>query len=42
MLVARAERIRDVLQWTPNHDDLEFIVRTSLDWERKLLANPGE
>jgi UDP-glucose 4-epimerase len=40
MLVARADRIRERLQWTPRHDDLEFIVRTSLDWERKLQENP--
>mgnify|MGYP001812956421 FL=1 len=40
MLVARAERVRDLLKWTPRHDDLEFIVRTSLKWERKLLQNP--
>jgi UDP-glucose 4-epimerase len=40
MLVARAERVRERLQWTPRHDDLEFIVRTSLEWERKLLKNP--
>ena len=40
MLVARADRIRDLLNWTPRHDDLEFIVRTSLEWERKMLENP--
>ena len=40
MLVARADRVRELLQWEPRHDDLDFIVRTSLDWERKLLENP--
>ena len=34
MLIARAERLRALLDWTPRHDDLEFIVRTALDWER--------
>ncbi|PLX56361.1 MAG: UDP-glucose 4-epimerase GalE [Chromatiales bacterium] len=38
MLIARAERIRDMLGWTPQHDDLETIVKTALDWERRLLA----
>ena len=38
MLIARAERIRNVLGWTPQHDDLETIVKTALDWERRLLA----
>ena len=42
MLVARADRVRELLKWTPRHDDLEFIVRTSLEWERKLLAKPPE
>lgn len=39
-LVARADRIRSVLGWKPRLDDLDTIVRTSLDWERKLLAAP--
>ena len=42
MLVARADRVRELLKWTPRHDDLEFIVRTSLEWERKLLAQLPE
>ncbi|MFO1417550.1 MAG: UDP-glucose 4-epimerase GalE [Methylotetracoccus sp.] len=36
-LVAAVDRIRQVLGWTPRYDDLEFIVRTALDWERELL-----
>lgn len=36
-LIARADKIRATLGWTPKYDDLDFIVRTSLDWERKLL-----
>ena len=37
-LVAVAERIRDVLGWTPRFDDLDTIVSTSLAWERKIAA----
>ncbi|MEM9689589.1 MAG: UDP-glucose 4-epimerase GalE [Pseudomonadota bacterium] len=37
-LIAVANRVRDVLGWSPQYDDLETIVRTSLDWERKLTA----
>ncbi len=40
ILVARAERIRSVLGWRPRLDDLDTIVRTSLNWERRLLSNP--
>lgn len=37
-LIAKAERAREVLGWTPRHDDLDFIVKTSLEWERKLAG----
>ncbi len=37
-LVAATERIREVLGWRPKHDDLDYIVRTALDWERRLQA----
>jgi UDP-glucose 4-epimerase len=37
-LVAGAERIRTTLGWAPRFDDLEQIVRTSLNWEKKLAA----
>lgn len=41
-LVAIAEKIRDVLHWTPQLDDLDTIVRTSLGWERKIAnKDPG-
>jgi UDP-glucose 4-epimerase len=39
-LVAEATRIRDILGWTPRHDDLEQIVSTSLRWEEKLARSP--
>ena len=37
-LVAVAEKIGKVLGWTPKYDDLDTIVRTSLEWERKIAA----
>jgi UDP-glucose 4-epimerase len=42
VLVAVADRIRRVLGWEPRHDDLDVIVRTSLDWERRLMIHPAE
>jgi len=36
-LIAKADKIRSTLGWQPQYDDLDFIVKTSLDWERKLL-----
>lgn len=35
-IVAGAERVRSVLGWTPKYDDLDFIVASALNWERKL------
>jgi len=37
-LIARASRVRSLLDWTPAYDDLDTIVRHSLAWERTLLA----
>jgi UDP-glucose 4-epimerase len=39
-LVARSDRIRQVLGWKPQLDDLDGIVASSLNWERKLLRDP--
>ena len=39
-LVARSDRIRQVLGWKPGLDDLDGIVTSSLNWERKLLREP--
>lgn len=35
-LVSIAEKIRTTLNWQPQYDDLNLIVRTSIAWERKL------
>jgi UDP-glucose 4-epimerase len=37
-LIAIAEKVRSVLGWKPQFDDLDSIVRTSLEWERKIAA----
>ncbi len=37
-LIAVANRVREVLGWTPKFDDLDMIVSTSLEWERKIAA----
>ncbi len=39
-LIARAERIRQLLGWRPALDDLDTIVRTTLEWERRLARTP--
>jgi len=37
-VVAGADRIRTALDWRPDHDDLDGIVRNALDWERHLSS----
>jgi len=34
-LVADSTKIRARLRWAPRHDDLEFIVKTAWEWEKK-------
>jgi UDP-glucose 4-epimerase len=36
--VAAANRIREVLGWTPQLDNLDTIVRHALAWERHLMT----
>lgn len=41
-LIAVANRVREVLGWTPKYDDLDTIVKTALEWERKIATrDPG-
>ena len=35
-IVAGADLIRSTLGWQPKHEDLDFIVESALQWERKL------
>lgn len=41
-LIARADKIREVLGWQPQYNDLGVIVQSALDWEHKLLASYTE
>ncbi|HKZ18414.1 MAG TPA: UDP-glucose 4-epimerase GalE [Geobacteraceae bacterium] len=36
MLVAKADRIRGVLEWTPRYDNLQTIVEDAWRWEQNL------
>ncbi len=35
-LISKAEKIKKILGWKPQYDDLNLIVKTALDWEEKL------
>lgn len=34
-LVADCSRIKEILGWEPEHDDLDFIVKTAWEWEAR-------
>lgn len=36
MLVANSRRLQESLGWKPNHEDLDEMVRSALEWERRL------
>ena len=39
-LVAKADKVREVLGWRAKLDDIDTIVRTSLEWEKRLQQEP--
>ena len=39
-LVARVDKVRQQLGWSPRLDDIDTIVRSSLEWERHLQREP--
>ena len=39
-LIAKADKVRELLGWKPKLDDIDTIVRTSLDWEKRLQREP--
>ncbi|MCG8669781.1 MAG: UDP-glucose 4-epimerase GalE [Pseudomonadales bacterium] len=41
-LIAKASKIKEVLGWEPQFDDLKTIVSSALNWERKLLKIRNE
>lgn len=36
ILIAQSEKIKQLFAWAPRHDNLELIIKTALEWERKL------
>ncbi len=35
-LISNCQKIKEILKWEPEHDDLAYIVRTAYEWEKKL------
>lgn len=36
VLIANSSKLREKTTWKPKRDDLEFIVKTALEWEKKI------
>jgi UDP-glucose 4-epimerase len=39
-LIAKTDKVRKLFGWEPRLDDIDTIVRTALEWERRLLRAP--
>jgi len=37
-LVARSSKIREQLGWSPQYDDLGYIIKTAWEWEKRRPA----
>ncbi len=42
MLISNAQKIKQVLEWEPRFDDLTYIVKSAIEWEKKLPKSQGE
>ena len=41
VLIAKADRIREALGWQPRFNDLDQIVSSALQWEKRLQTQPA-
>lgn len=41
-LVADNTKAKKVLKWQPRYDDLGFIIKTALDWEKAYIYSINE
>ena len=39
MLVSNVSKLNKLLNWNPKYNDLNFIIKTAIDWEKNLLNN---
>ena len=37
MLVSDTSKLNSLLDWKSKHQDLSFIIKTAIEWEKKLL-----
>tara|TARA_Y100001970_G_scaffold289570_1_gene420386 strand:+ start:340 stop:1323 length:984 start_codon:yes stop_codon:yes gene_type:complete len=39
MLVSNVSKLKSLFEWQPKYNDLAFIIKTAIEWEKKLLDN---
>ena len=39
MLVSNVSKLNNILDWTPQYNELSFIIKTAIDWEKKILLD---
>ena len=39
MLVSNVSKLHQLFKWKPKHSDLSFIIKTAIEWEKKLMEN---
>jgi UDP-glucose 4-epimerase len=37
MLVSNITKLKSLLKWEPKYNNLSYIIRTSIDWEKKII-----
>lgn len=42
MLISNARKIKQILDWEPRFDDLTYIVKSAIEWEKKIPHSQGE
>ena len=39
VMIADSKKIKQKMNWTPKYNDIKFICKTALDWEKKMEKN---
>ncbi|MBE8163323.1 MAG: UDP-glucose 4-epimerase GalE, partial [Bdellovibrionaceae bacterium] len=40
-MVSDTKKLKNNINWLPQHDNIEFICKTTLNWENLLIKNKG-
>lgn len=40
-LVADSSKLKKIMGWRPEHDDLDYIIKTAYEWEKRVTVKQG-